>query len=175
LNDFMAIQEMSKNYTYTLPYYFHAGETLFPNNTNLYDAVLLNSFRMGHAFQLSKHPILMQKVKELNIGLEICPISNQLLLYCPDLRNHPAYTYFSLGLPMSISPDDPAIYGYGGVSYDWYELLLAWNLNIAGLKQLALNSLLKGSFLTQTEQNAAISAWSLKWDTWIQWFVKSFN
>ena len=33
-----------------MPCYFHAGETHDRNNENLYDAVLLNSKRIGHGF-----------------------------------------------------------------------------------------------------------------------------
>jgi adenosine deaminase CECR1 len=35
-----------------LPCYFHCGETHDPSNENLYDAILLNSKRLGHGFQL---------------------------------------------------------------------------------------------------------------------------
>jgi len=175
LDDFLAIANISTSYEYSLPYYFHAGETLDANNTNLYDAILLGSYRIGHAFQLAKHPLLTEMVKVLGIGLEICPISNQILMYCSDIRGHPAFNYFNEGLLMTISPDDPAIYGYGGVSYDWYEVLLAWSIDIPGLKQLATNSYVSGSFFSQQEREAAFAAWEVKWATWINWIVATYS
>jgi len=175
LGDFEAIANISRNYTYDLPYYFHAGETLMANDTNLFDAVLLDSYRIGHAFQLVKHPLLIQIVKEKGIGLEICPISNQILELCADLRAHPAFSYFNEGLLMTISPDDPAIYGYGGVSFDWYEILLGWSIDIAGLKQLALNSYTKGSFFDKQERAACTQAWMVKWNAWIDWVVQTYQ
>jgi adenosine deaminase CECR1 len=174
LEDFLEIANLSKSYEYDLPYYFHAGETLDANNTNLFDAILLGCYRIGHAFQLAKHPLLTSLVKANNIGLEICPISNQILMYIHDLRGHPAYNYFDEGLLITISPDDPAIYGYGGVSYDWYEILLGWSLDIAGLKQLAINSYIKGSFATEQERADSMAAWATKWDAWIEWVIATY-
>jgi len=175
LNDFLTIANLSKSYQYDMPYYFHAGETLMANNTNLFDAILLSCFRIGHAFQLVKHPILTQMVKENGIGLEICPVSNQILGYAADLRGHHALSYFNKGLMMTISPDDPAIYGYGGVSYDWYEILLGWSLDIPGLKQLAMNSYIKGSFFDKQEQAVSMQGWMVKWNAWINWVVKTYS
>jgi adenosine deaminase len=32
-----------------------------------------------------------------------------------DLRNHPAIVMMDHGVPITISPDDPIIYGYNGI------------------------------------------------------------
>lgn len=39
--------------------YFHAGESYSRQNTELYDAILLGTKRIGHGFGLSMHPDLM--------------------------------------------------------------------------------------------------------------------
>lgn len=44
--------------TSKMPCFFHCGETHDRDNHNLYDAVLLNSKRIGHGFQLFLHPQL---------------------------------------------------------------------------------------------------------------------
>lgn len=41
-----------------LPCFFHCGETHDRKNENLYDAILLDSKRIGHGFQLFLHPHL---------------------------------------------------------------------------------------------------------------------
>jgi len=67
-----------------MKYYFHAGETDRSNlkgtavDGNLYDALLLNTTRIGHGYALYKHPLLMQRVKAEDVGVEVCPISNQV-------------------------------------------------------------------------------------------------
>ena len=45
---------------------------------NIVDAILLNTTRIGHGYALSKHPQLMKLVKDRNIAIEVCPISNQV-------------------------------------------------------------------------------------------------
>jgi len=72
-----------------LPLYFHCGETHDRFNENVYDAVMLGTKRIGHGFQLFLHPDLLETVKRQNICIEACPISNLLLGYTVDLRNHP--------------------------------------------------------------------------------------
>ncbi|KKY29700.1 putative adenosine deaminase [Diaporthe ampelina] len=65
-----------------LPFIFHAGETLDhggDTDSNLFDAILLGTKRIGHGFSLVKHPLLMQLCKERNIAIETCPISNEVL------------------------------------------------------------------------------------------------
>lgn len=36
------------------------------------------------------------------------------------MRLHPGITFFNYGIPVSISPDDPGLFGYKGVTIDWY-------------------------------------------------------
>lgn len=64
---------------------FHAGESMASDNDNLYDAFLIGSLRIGHGFNISLHPVLVQKAIEEKICLEVCPISNFILGYTLDL------------------------------------------------------------------------------------------
>ncbi|EFA84868.1 adenosine deaminase-related growth factor [Heterostelium album PN500] len=169
IDQFMDIMQKGDDKDYPLDFYFHAGETLLYNNTNLYDAILLNSKRIGHGIQLSKHPILMQMVKDNDIGIEVCPISNQVLEYVDNFRAHPAFDLFNQGLPVTISPDDPAIFGYYGLTYDFYEVVTAWGLDISGVKQLALNSLAQSAYYNDTERDLALTSWITKWNTFIDY------
>jgi adenosine deaminase CECR1 len=67
----------------------HAGESVERANSNLYDALLLGTKRIGHGFNLALHPHLKEIVKEKQICIECCPISNNVLGYVKDLRCHP--------------------------------------------------------------------------------------
>lgn len=150
--------EFSAKYHTTLPYYFHDGESDWSNDENLYDAVLLKSKRIGHAFNLFHFPELSKKVKQNSICLEICPISNQVLGYVSDLRLHPAAGYLKAGLPCVLSSDDPMLFKTTGLSYDFWEAIMAWNLDLADIKQLCMNSILYSS-LEDREKTRALASW----------------
>jgi hypothetical protein len=52
-------------------------------------------------------------------------------------------TFIAEGLPMTLSPDDPALWGAHGVSYDWAAAFVSFDARagLATLKQLAMNSI----------------------------------
>ncbi|KAB7495305.1 Adenosine deaminase CECR1 [Armadillidium nasatum] len=96
-----------------IPFFFHAGETNWegmPTDGNLYDAILLNSTRIGHGYAIAKHPKLLEMAREKDIAVEISPISNQVLRLVEDLRNHPGSFLAADSFPLVVSSDDPAIY-----------------------------------------------------------------
>jgi adenosine deaminase len=67
------------------------------------DAVLLGTKRIGHGFAVVKYPSVLKIIKERKIGIEINPISNQVLKLVDDLRNHPSAILFSDDNPIVIS------------------------------------------------------------------------
>jgi adenosine deaminase CECR1 len=151
----------------TLPLYLHSGESNWPDNENVLDAVLLDARRIGHGLALFKHPLLLQIVKQRGIAIEVCPISNQVLGYVADLRNHPAVLYINSGLPVVVCPDDPGIWRCT-FSHDFYEAFMAWGLDLKCLKQLAMNSLIF-SAMDSEEKERALKSWRIKWAEFITW------
>jgi adenosine deaminase CECR1 len=150
-----------------LPFYLHSGETNWAENENIYDAILLGASRIGHGLSLIKHPRLMQIVKERGVAVEVCPISNQVLGYVSDLRNHPAVHYINAGLPVVLSSDDPAVFRHT-LSHDFYAAFMAWGLDLRSLKQLAMNSLTY-SAMNPDEKRRALAVWDRRWTTFIAW------
>lgn len=121
--------------------YFHAGESYNKNNTELFDAVLLGTKRIGHGFNLIQYPELIKYVKDNNICVEACLVSNRILGYCTDLRCHPTRTLLNYGVKVSISPDDQGFFDAKGVTLDYLLAYIAWDLSLADLRQLCLNSI----------------------------------
>jgi adenosine deaminase len=100
---------------------------------------------------LAYYPELQKIVKQKGTCIECCPVSNFVLGYVLDLRCHPARRVLPAGLPVSISPDDPGFMGYEGVTLDYTYAFLSWDLDIADLKKLCLNSIQYGT-LTEQEK-----------------------
>ncbi|HEX2953961.1 MAG TPA: adenosine kinase, partial [Bacillota bacterium] len=171
LPDFLRVGELEEKYGIDLPFYFHSGESDWADLSNLYDAVLLGSKRIGHGYNLFYYPILEPILKAIPIPLELCPISNQVLNYVADLRDHPAGGYVNSGVPLTLSSDDPAVYGNTGATYDFWEALMAWDLDLRSMKQFAYNSIVFSS-LEPARKTALLNSWTAKWEQFIANFLR---
>lgn len=166
LPDWLKLKAYLEQQETTLPFFFHDGESDWPKDDNLYDAYLLGSKRIGHGFNLFRFPDLEKRLTADNVAVEVCPISNQVLRYVADLRIHPAAGYLNRGVPCVLGNDDPGILGNDGLSYDFWNAVMAWNLDLRAIKQLARNSLLY-SAMTDDEKTGAIARWEEAWNRWI--------
>ncbi|OTA00980.1 hypothetical protein A9Z42_0013010 [Trichoderma parareesei] len=93
-----------------LSFILHAGETLDhggETDSNLYDAILLDTKRIGHGFSITKHPLLMQICKERQIAIETCPISNEVLGLVPTTKSHHLPVLLANCVPCTVNSDDP--------------------------------------------------------------------
>lgn len=170
-------------YGFELPYFLHDGESSFPTgvpdspvsltgpypgnvNNNVIDAYLLGAQRVGHGIELAKLPELAALYATEGIPLEICPVSNQILGYVPDLRNHPAVPLMRSGVRISINPDDPAMFGSGGVTCDFVVAVLAWDLTLADLKRLIMNSI-EDAAMSDQERAELMDSWLVRWDEFV--------
>jgi adenosine deaminase CECR1 len=154
----------------TLPLFLHDGESQDRNNTNMFDAVLLDCPRIGHGFNDAFYfPAVRDELKTKGTVLEVNPISNQVLRYVGSLESHPAASLAFDGVNIVIANDDPGVFGYTGLTYDWWAVTIAWYLDLRSLKTLAKNSLLF-SALNPTEKAASIEQWEQEWNAYIATF-----
>lgn len=120
---FAAFKKTCKMLGLEIPFMFHAGETLLdtggshdPANSNLYDAVALGAKRIGHGFALLKHPKLLEEFKKDDkkpgICIELCPISNELLHLCRNIKEHPYPELLAAGIPCTVNSDNPSLFRY---------------------------------------------------------------
>ncbi|RAK80834.1 Metallo-dependent hydrolase [Aspergillus fijiensis CBS 313.89] len=178
-----------------IPFFFHAGECLGDGDatdTNLVDAILLKSRRIGHAFSLYKHPVLIEMVKNQKILIEMCPISHEVLRLTANILTHPMPALQARGVAVSLNNDDPAILGHGGngLSYDFYQVLLAFdNTGLGGLAKMAEDSVRWAAFKDEDEtawldgvggrvtegiKAARLEEWRTVFEDWCQWIVREF-
>jgi adenosine deaminase CECR1 len=149
-------------------FYFHAGESTSRSNTELYDAILMGTKRIGHGFGLMMHPKLIELVRKNNICIECCPVSNSLLGYCHDLRTHPVRSLLSHGIAVSINPDDPGFFDTPGVTIDYVVAYLSWGLDLMDLKKLALNSL-EHSTARETDRAKVLQYFDHTWNKFLRY------
>ncbi|MBQ6360410.1 MAG: hypothetical protein IJJ25_04625 [Lachnospiraceae bacterium] len=119
----------------------HAGESLEASSDNVIDAYLLGAKRIGHGMNLYRFPDLMDLIREDDICLEICPVSNQTLRYVSDLRSHPAAEYLKRGVPFCLCSDDPVYQEHTMLTDDFFAAIVCWDLSLAEIKQLCMNSI----------------------------------
>ncbi|KAI0780415.1 Metallo-dependent hydrolase [Trametes elegans] len=157
-----------------IPFILHAGETLgdgTPADMNLYDAILLGTKRIGHGFSLVKHPRIMEICRERDIAVEMCPISWRLTGSMP---MHPLPILLSQGVPLTLNSDDPAAFGNMGLSFDFFQVLIASEVTgLLAVKELARRSLKYGC-LAQEEQEQAISFFDRRWAAFVRWLLDTF-
>lgn len=88
----------------------HAGEDAGPQG--VWDAVeLLQVERIGHGIAASEDPSLLEVIKEREIGLEVCPISNVRTGVVPSIQEHPIRELYDLGIKITVNTDDPSMFG----------------------------------------------------------------
>ncbi|WP_345987626.1 adenosine kinase [Chryseobacterium sp. Chry.R1] len=168
--DWAKLNELSKKYGVKMPLFLHAGESVSVFNKNMIDIASLDNPRIGHGLNLIYFPKTMELIKKQNKLVEVSPISNQVLGYVSDLRNHPARVLLSNGIQCSINSDDPSVYGYEGLGYDFWVAYMYWELDVKALKKLVFNSI-NYSSLNESEKKQSLTYLNKQWDD----FVKEMN
>ena len=98
-----------------------------------------------------------------DVCVESCPLSNMVLGYTRDLRNHPIRWLLHHGLQVSISSDDPGFFNYEGVTLDYAYVVLAWELDLMDLKKLSLNGIRYSSVPDAVKKNLTENVFPQKW------------
>jgi hypothetical protein len=144
-----------------------------------------NIIRVGHALKLcnqkTNNPCdhtLLDTYSSKKIHVELCPLSNYILDYITnnDFVKHPGNYYINTynitrlqhsqpRLKVSINSDDPSIYGYDYVTYDWMFAIAFWNLSLEQIKDICLWSI-KGSSFSDYEKIGMKKEFITKFDMW---------
>ncbi|KAF2214847.1 hypothetical protein CERZMDRAFT_110415 [Cercospora zeae-maydis SCOH1-5] len=183
----LAFVNTCKEFHISIPFMFHAGESLLdtggshkPDNSNLYDSLLLNAKRIGHGYALLRHPLLIEPYKKKNICVELCPTSNELLGLCSNVREHRYYELLAAGLHCTLNADNPSLFrgpslDNKSLSYEFYQVLVGEpKMNIHGWKQLAHWSI-EHSCLDHDQRMQLKATFDQEWETFCQWVVDTYQ
>ena len=137
----------------------HAGEEGPASNvTEVLDA--LGVERVDHGIRAAEDPDLVARLREQQVPLTVCPLSNVRLRAVGSLAAHPLPTLLAAGLLVTVNSDDPAYFG-GYVDDNYAALEAQTTLGRDELARLAVNSF-SGSWLPAgraAELAAEVEAW----------------
>ena len=132
----------------------HAGEEGPPEY--IWESInLLKVKRIDHGVQCLKDKKLVETLKEKNIPLTVCPLSNIKLCVFDKLENHNLKKMLDKGLRVMVNSDDPAYFG-GYLNTNLIETAKALKLSLEDIKTLIQNSF-KSSFLDEKTKNNWLS------------------
>ena len=101
--------------------------------------------RVDHGVQCLKDQKLVQKLRNDQIPLTVCPLSNIKLCVFKELKQHNLKKMLDEKLMVMVNSDDPAYFG-GYLNQNLAESQKALNFSFENIKTLIINSF-KSSFL----------------------------
>lgn len=116
---------------------------------------LLHVDRIDHGNRSLDDDKLVQRLQRSQMALTLCPLSNEKLQVCPDLRKHPAREMLQKGLLATIHSDDPAYFG-GYMNANYTALAKALELSKDEIIMLAQNAV-KASFLDPSAKESLLA------------------
>lgn len=135
----------------------HAGEE--GNSSYIWEALtLLHVNRIDHGIRCDEDEKLVVHLKNIQMPLTICPLSNVKLRAIKEMHSHNILALLRKGLLVTVNSDDPAY--FGGYLNENYEAIVE-NLDMSEveLKALVANSF-KASFLSEEKKREYLELFS---------------
>ena len=133
----------------------HAGEE--GSSNYIWEALnFLKVRRIDHGVKCLEDKKLTEKLRDEQIPLTVCPLSNVKLCVYKKLRDHNLKIMLDKGLMVTVNSDDPAYFG-GYLNANLIESQRELNLSKEDIKKLVINSF-KSSFLNENEKKVWIDA-----------------
>ncbi len=129
----------------------HAGEVCGPES--IWGAIrVLGVHRIGHGIHAIQDPVLLERLRQGNIFMDVCPTSNIRTGAVPSLSVHPVRRLFDAGVPLTLASDDPALFQTNLVQ-EYLLLADSFGFTPRELWQISLNGV-RASFLPPADKAA---------------------
>ncbi|MCU1613841.1 MAG: add [Frankiales bacterium] len=112
--------------------------------------------RVDHGIRSLEDPSLTARLREEQIALTVCPLSNVALRAVPELGAHPLRRMLDAGLLATVNSDDPAYFG-GYLHDNMTAVTRALGLTREERLRLAANSF-RASFLPEADKQRHLAA-----------------
>ena len=110
----------------------------------------LGAARIDHGVRCMEDSTLVERLREEQVPLTVCPLSNVRLRCFPSMQEHPAKRMLDEGLCVTVNCDDPAYFG-GYVAENYAALREGLGFDRDNFRAVAENSF-RASFLDETEK-----------------------
>jgi adenosine deaminase len=97
-------------------------------------------------------PTLVEHLLKNNIAIEMCPVSNVRTKVVDDIRSHPIGPFFDRGLMVTVSSDDPTMFGTS-MNNEYRTLQEELGFTLPELFRLSLNGI-DSSFLDEDRKQS---------------------
>lgn len=150
--DFKAVFEKAEEYGFRKV--AHAGEEGPPEY--IWQALeVLEVVRIDHGVRCMEDPALVKRLREEQIPLTVCPLSNVRLRVFNSIEDHPLKQMLKEGLCVTVNSDDPAYFG-GYVGDNYRAVRDGLRLTHEDFGRLAKNSF-RASFLDEKRKRELLS------------------
>ncbi|MDQ6682619.1 MAG: adenosine deaminase [Chloroflexota bacterium] len=140
----------------------HAGEV--PGVEHIVEALDLGARRIAHGVTAIDDPSLVQRLRDLDVTLDLCPTSNVQSGVVSGLAAHPAARLHRAGVSVTLSTDDRTVSGTT-LSAELARTAAALQLSRAELAQIALNGFRRG-FAPSGMRAPLIGEAERAWSSW---------
>jgi adenosine deaminase CECR1 len=168
-----------------IPFFLRAEGSLGDNDkdatteSDLFDALLLGTRRVGHATSLHKHPRLVEAIRDRRILVEIRPVSKEGLDPSADVVMHdPLEALLAQGVHCALCGDDSGILpkqeqdaSSRMTDIFWQVLQAGDGMDLATLGSLAENSVRWAAFEDQDAETWYVPQPSFSFDVTFAWVV----
>lgn len=118
--------------------------------------------RIGHGLGADEDPKLVSLLKEMQIPLEMCVISNVKTGVCKSVKEHPIKEYFQEGLLVTVNSDDPTMF-HTSITQEYLTLVQELGFSPSDLKRLSMNGI-DASFMSDTDKKLMKSQFERDWE-----------
>lgn len=130
----------------------HAGE--FGGPEKIYEALdRLGARRIQHGVRACEDPVLVRRLADEGVVLDVCPLSNEKLRVFPELEQHSLRSLMEAGIPCTINTDDPLCFA-NDLLDEYRALHRRLGFSKSELAQFAKNGFEHGRMDTELQRNS---------------------
>ena len=135
-----------------IPFTIHAGEADEPQS--VLDAINFGAKRIGHGIRSIEDEVVLKKIIDNNIALEVCPTSNVQTKVVNTYANHPVKKLYDKNVLVTINTDNNTVSNLT-LSKEYVKLRKYFNFTDEDFLKFNINAI-KASFISDIEKEKYI-------------------